>query len=118
MIKMLPFIVQASAQSVTRTTEEEPRNGLQAFSPQGGESSGWVGMCLVRLIAQLLRSACCVERRLHYQEPWYELGFDEVDDRRLNHVRSQVSVGNKFLFPLGGDCQDSILRLRLKIPIV
>lgn len=49
MIKILPFIVQARAQSVTRTTEEEPRNGLQAFSPQGGESSGWVGMCLVRL---------------------------------------------------------------------
>lgn len=27
----------------------EPRNGLQAFSPQGGESSGLVGMCLARL---------------------------------------------------------------------
>ena len=34
---------------VTRTAEGQPRNGLQALSPQGGESSGWAGICLVQL---------------------------------------------------------------------
>lgn len=28
----------------------ESRNGFEAFSPQGGEASGLVGMCLARLM--------------------------------------------------------------------
>lgn len=39
---------QSQAQAVTRSAEEEPQDWTSVFSPQGGESGGWVGMCLAR----------------------------------------------------------------------
>lgn len=108
---------------VTRSGEEDAKNGVQALIPQG-ETSGWPGMCLAQTwdLSPMFSgqiSTGHLEEPPHYQELWNEPGFDEASDRRLNHVTSQVLVGSSFLFSFPTvTARTCILGLWLRIPIV
>lgn len=101
----------------------ELRNGLQAFNPQGGESSGLVGMCLARLktyrpASQGSQEPIGQEAALSRALVWAGLswgGWPAVESRKFTGF-----CGDNFLFPFASDCQDSIFFLSLwfKIPIV
>lgn len=107
---IVAFILRARTviyQNQGGRTQDSQAIRLQASRPQGGESSGRAGMCLARLRdrhpASLRPSGLIagsrVGKEMHYREPWYGLGFDEVGDQRLNHVTLSAFVGKVFLFP-------------------
>lgn len=95
----------SSAQMHTHLPEEQ----MEILGMSSGlQPTGWRVWWLVRNVFGQTRDSSpsfsgqlagrLVGRRLHYQEPWYGPGFDDKDDGRLNHVKSQVSVDNSFPF--------------------